>query len=118
MLPVCLLALPGCTPRSGGSPVSTSPATPERRYPYPALLPCGCPGECGCPRYALAAAGYFAGVAMVLMAPLFFTGPNPHAGPDLREVAKIGMGVFLVLASLHFLVTVLAVLAAAFADRS
>ena len=55
---------------------------------------------------------------MVLMAPLFFTGPNPHAGPDLREVAKIGMGVFLVLASLHFLVTVLAVLAAAFADRS
>jgi hypothetical protein len=73
---------------------------------------------CDCPRYALAAAGFFAVVAMVLMAPLFLTGPDPREGPDLRRVMKIGVGVFLVLASLHFLVTFLAVLAAAFAGRA
>jgi hypothetical protein len=73
---------------------------------------------CDCPRYALAAAGFFAVVAMVLMSPLFLNGPNPREGPDLHRVMMIGVGVFLVLASLHILVTSLALLAAALADRT
>jgi hypothetical protein len=90
----------------------------ERLRPDPALLPCGCHGECGCPPYALAGASFFAGVAAVLMSPVLLAAPARRpAGAEVLQVVWVGLGVFLVLALLQFALTVAAILAAVLADR-
>jgi hypothetical protein len=91
---------------------------PQEHHTCPALLPCGCYGLCDCPPYALAATGFWAVVAMVLMAPAFISLPERRLDSvEMYRMARIGLGVFLVLLAFQFALTVLAMLAAAFAER-
>jgi hypothetical protein len=90
----------------------------ERPHPDPALLPCGCHGECDCPPYVLAGATFFAGVAVVLMSPVLLAVPGRRpAEAEVLWVARVGLEVFLVLAVLQFAFTVVAILAAVLTDR-